>query len=127
MYTFFEHRHDQSILSGLKAVYKFPDYQPASDFDYVNIGQDMMEVALAQPFLMSRNATGDSRTEQMKRSPLPAGATTSTHQVANGLTQKHMAMLIQLGLLREDSLCYCGSDKRFTHCHGAFVDLRSSG
>jgi len=127
MYTFFEHRHDQSILSGLKAVYKFPDSQPASDFDYVNIGQDMMEVALAQPFLMSRNATGDSRIEQMKRSPLPAGATTSTHQVANGLTQKHMAMLIKLDLLREDSLCYCGSGKRFTHCHGAFVDLRSSG
>ena len=121
IYPFFEHRHDQSILSGLKAVRKFPNYRPASEVDWVNISQDVAGVALAQPFLMSRNETGVSRIEEMKRCPLPAGASTSTHQIANVMTRNAMSMLISLDLITRNSSCYCGSGKRFKHCHGAVV------
>lgn len=86
IYPFFEHRHDQSILSALKAIRKFPNYRPASEIDWVNISQDVAARALAQPFLQSRNATGISRIEEMRRCPLPAGASTSTHQIANVMT-----------------------------------------
>jgi len=121
VYPFFEHRHDQSILSGLKAIRKLPNYRPASEIDYVNIGQEMMEVVLAQPFLQSRNARGTSRVEEMKRYPLPRGATTSTHQIGNVMSRKNMSILIELDLMTRNSICYCGSDKRFKHCHGALV------
>src|SRR5262249_7969422 len=69
IYPFFKHRHDQSILSALKAIYKFPNYRPASEIDWVDISQDVAEVVLAQPFLQSRNATSISRVAEMKRSP----------------------------------------------------------
>jgi len=122
IYPFFEHRHDQSILSGLKAIYKFPNYRPASEFDWGDISQDVAELALAQPFLMSRNATGESKVAEMKRCSLPAGKSTSTHQIANVMTRKVLPMLINLDLITRNSSCYCGSGKRFKHCHGA-LDL----
>ena len=124
-YPFFEHRHDQSILSGLKALRKFPNYAPASDIDWVDIGQDMAASAFAQPFLQTRNATGLSRVEQLKRSPLPAGASTSTHQIGNAMSRKFLPMLMNLDLITRNSWCYCGSGKRFKHCHGA-LDLQNS-
>lgn len=121
VYPFFEHRHDQSILSGLKALRKLPNYRPASEIDWVDISQDVAEVVLAQPFLQTRNATGESRVEEMKRCPLPAGKSTSTHQIANVMTRQALPMLINLDLITRNSLCYCGSDKRFKHCHGALA------
>jgi len=121
IYPFFEHRHDQSILSGLKAIRKLPNYRPASEIDWVNISQDVAEAALAQPFLQSRNGTGESRVAEMKRRPLPAGKSTSTHQIANVMTRQALPMLINLDLITRNSLCYCGSDKRFKHCHGALA------
>ena len=121
IYPFFEHRHDQSIMSALKAIYKFPNYRPAAEIDWTDISQDVAEAALAQPFLQSRNATGVSRVEEMKRSPLPVGASASTHQVGNRMTREALPMLIGLDLITRNSLCYCGSDKRFKHCHGALA------
>ena len=121
IFPFFEHRHDQSILSALKAIYKFPNYRPASDVDWVDIGEDVAAAALAQPFLQSRNATGLSRVEAMKRSPLPAGRSTSTHQIGNRMSREVLPMLINLELITRNSVCYCGSDKRFKHCHGALA------
>ena len=121
IYPFFEHRHDQSILSALKAIYKFPNYRPASDIDWVDVGQDAAATAFAQPFLQTRNATGISRVEEMKRSPLPAGASTSTHQIGNRMTREALPMLTNLELITRNSLCYCGSEKRFKHCHGALA------
>lgn len=121
IYPFFEHRHDQAILSGLKAIRKFPNYRPASDFDWVNISEDVSESALAQPFLQSRNATGLSRVDEMKRRPLPAGASTSTHQIGNAMSRKFLSILVQFDLISRNASCYCGSDKRFKHCHGALV------
>jgi hypothetical protein len=121
IYPFFEHRHDQSILSALKAIYKFPNYRPASDIDWVDISQDVTATALAQPFLQTRNATGRSRVEEMKRSPLPAGRSTSTHQIGNRMSREVLPMLMKLELITRNSVCYCGSDKRFKHCHGAWA------
>lgn len=120
-YPFFEHRHDQSILSALKAIYEFPNYRPASEIDWVDVGKDAAEAAFAQPFLQSRNATGVSRVEAMKHSPLPAGRSTSTHQIGNRMTRQVLPMLVKLDLITRNSLCYCGSDKRFKHCHGALA------
>jgi len=121
IYPFFEHRHDQSILSCLKAIYKFPDYRPASEIDWTDISEDVAQAALAQPFLQSRNATGLSRVEEMKRSPLPAGGSTSTHQVGNNMSRTFLPTLVELDLITRNSTCYCGSGKRFKHCHGALV------
>ena len=121
IYPFFEHRHDQSILSALKAVYRFPNYRPASDIDWVDISQDVATIALAQPFLQTRNETGRSRVDEMKRSPLPAGRSTSTHQIGNRMSREALPMLMKLELITRNSACYCGSDKRFKHCHGALA------
>ena len=119
VYPFLEHRHDQSILSALKAIRHLPNYRPASEIDWVDISEDVAEAALAQPFLQTRNATGVSRVEEFKRSPLPAGKSTSTHQIANVLTRNYLPMLMHLDLVTRNSPCYCGSGKRFKHCHGA--------
>jgi len=35
------------------------------------------------------------------------------------MTRKFMSMLVGLELMTRNSVCYCGSDKRFKHCHGA--------
>jgi len=112
-------------MSALKAVYKFPNYRFASEFDYTDIGEDFLQVALAQPFLMSRNPTEMSKIEQFKRSPLPAGQTSATRFLADALTRQFRPMLANFGLIQSrNSLCYCGSGKRFKHCHG---ELKSRG
>ena len=96
----FEHRHDQSIMSILKAIYDYPTFCSASEFDFVDIGIDYAEKAFSQPFLVSRNPSGISAVDRAKISPGPIGGTSATHFLADSLQIKYGALLNSLGLLK---------------------------
>ena len=96
-YSFFEHRHDQAIMSLLAHYYVYPSYCSAAQIDFVQIGSDWAEHAYAQPFLAYRNPKGVSALEEARFGP--AGETFATHLLALNLQYEHAQMLKDLGLI----------------------------
>jgi hypothetical protein len=118
-YPYFEHRHDQSILSILVAVYGIASHGRALDYDYNKQSIERTRIALDKPFLALRNCNAKSQVELFGPSmgfvakrkirrlivlmrgrgeQVPTSYET-TRDLANRLTFEYRRELVALGLL----------------------------
>lgn len=108
-HLFFEHRHDQSVLSLLVAAYNLPIVGPALDYDYREEYVNKWPELMSKPFLAMRNKSNLSCLNKRRNieillkkairiitaQPLYGG----THIVAENLSKDHQQALKLLNLI----------------------------
>ena len=120
---FCEHRHDQPILSLLKATYQLPSYGSALDYDFAKLVYlRAWPSLLRRPFIAFHNRSGSSMIDTLKtcdpslrgalwirgktvvdqlRYGLPPRPMGETERIARAMTRQHRAELERLGLLEK--------------------------
>jgi hypothetical protein len=111
-HRFFDHRHDQSILSVLAAAYGIDGYGCAADYEFGAEHVERWPVLLDKPFLAMRNRTATSIVERMQKSiklrikkrikelvHVSDFCRGWTHVRASDLHQTYKDEFVQLGLL----------------------------